>query len=332
MSDFEDRLSGALASAAGGAPAAGGLVDGARRRLRRRRTTWAAGAAVLVAMTVPAGLALAGGGAPSPDGGVAAGGTTPQPSVPPAGWRVETWHDVTLQVPDDWGHGGVDDWCADGTSLAEAHPGVVRPDTVVLSIGCTPATGYGVTFGPADGFDAAYASGHVWQYDAEGVDQQVYPAGAWLGVWYGAETVVTVATPDRSLTRRVVDSVRSVDGADPHGCPPDLGAAEAARRSPTAAVGVSLCRYDETDRLASSSRRLDAAAARTMAILTSAPVRTGVGRCADPVPGGRTAVLEDGAYVATVVIDTCEGWDGVFFSGVAREVTDEVRDLVLSLG
>ncbi len=105
MSDFESRLRDTLDERAASAPDAIGLADGARRRLRRRRTTWAVATAAVVAAAMPLGLSLVGGGA--------GGGTGPadDPAVdsglPPGviewGYRAESWHDVTFEVPVEWG-------------------------------------------------------------------------------------------------------------------------------------------------------------------------------------------------------------------------------------
>ena len=170
MSDLETRLRDTLSERAGAAPDALGLATGARRRLRRRRTTWAVAAAAVVAAGVPVGLSQL---APSSDGGGRIADEPPATSgLPPGvietGYRAESWHDVTFEVPVDWGYGGTSGWCAGGGAVAEVGAVVARPDSVVPAIACSPVNGYGVTVGPlvADSFEPAHPSGDVWQYDA----------------------------------------------------------------------------------------------------------------------------------------------------------------------
>ncbi len=133
MSDLETRLRDTLSERAGAAPDALGLATGARRRLRRRRTTWAVAAAAVVAAGVPLGLSQL---APSSDGGGRiADEPTATSGLPPGvietGYRAESWHDVTFEVPVDWGYGGTSAWCSLGATPDEALPLVTRPDTVV---------------------------------------------------------------------------------------------------------------------------------------------------------------------------------------------------------
>ena len=275
---------------------------------------------------MPAALALGGDG---PRGSNVATETPAPTRGLEDGWRAETWHGVTFEVPDRWLHGGTTAWCTRSENPIDVTSRVSRPGTMVPAIACTPWHGYGVTVGSSAAYDTVHASGHVWKYDTEGVDQAVYPDNAWLAHWYDGEEVVTIVTPYRTLTERILSSVQEVEGVDPNGCTADLGAAEAMKGG---GEGLSLCRYDEVDQLAASRRLTGDDAARALDILTSAPVRNETGRCTEPAPSGRTAVLDDGAYLATVVVDTCGGWDGVFFSGMAREVTDDVQRLVASLG
>ena len=122
MSDLETRLRDTLSERAGAAPDALGLATGARRRLRRRRTTWAVAAAAVVAAGVPVGLSQL---APSSDGGGRiADEPTATSGLPPGvietGYRAESWHDVTFEVPVDWGYGGTSGWCALGGDTREA--------------------------------------------------------------------------------------------------------------------------------------------------------------------------------------------------------------------
>ncbi|KRE92769.1 hypothetical protein ASG76_14955 [Nocardioides sp. Soil774] len=321
MTDFESRLRDTLLERAGAPAPAVGLADGARRRLRRRRTTWAVAAAAVLAAAVPVGLTALGPGTDG-SGGVADGGTASRAVGAGDGYRAESWHDLTLEVPADWGYGGVTDWCM-GSGAPADRSGVVRPDTLAIAIACTPAQGYGVTIGSSATYDPVVESGAVWQYDTDGVDQAMYPDGAWLGVWYGADLVVTVVTPDRETTRRVVDSVHRFDGADPNGCPAMLGEAEAMKG--TGGVdALSLCRYGPDDQLTASRRVVgpDLEAADTA--IFSSPRKTVEVDCPTELDLSRIALLRQGAYVATAVTGAdCDGWNGLFVSGTERELTPE---------
>src|SRR5687768_7266272 len=103
MGDLGTRLSEGLAGTAERAPRPTGLAAGARGRLRRRRrTTTAVVAAALAVVAVPVGVAVVGGEAgDGPDGR----DPTTVADVPD-GWRTETWHDLSVDVPPEWGFGG----------------------------------------------------------------------------------------------------------------------------------------------------------------------------------------------------------------------------------
>ena len=326
MSDIEARLRDTLTERAGAAPDALGLATGARRRLRRRRTTWAVAAAAVVAAGVPLGLDQL---APSSDGGGrVADEPTATSGLPPGvietGYRAESWHDVTFEVPVDWGYGGTSGWCAGGGAAPEGAV-VARPDTVVPAIACSPANGYGVTVGPlvAASFDPARPSGDVWQYDAADADLVTYPDGTWLGFWYDDDAVVTVATPDRAETRRLVDSVRRFTGPDPNDCPATLGEAEAATITESYAT-FSICRYGPDDLLTASRRLIGTESSVAQDAIFSSPRKTRMVDCPTEDDLSHTALLSSGGYVATAVTGAmCEGWNGLFASGVERDLTPE---------
>lgn len=326
MSDFESRLRDTLDERAASAPDAIRLAEGARRRLRRRRTTWAVATAAVVAAAMPVGLSHLGGGA--------GGGTGPadDPAVdsglPPGviewGYRAESWHDVTFEVPVKWGYGGVAAWCASDQTLAEARPVVTRPDSLSPATACSPAYGYGVTIGSAAAFDPVYDSGHVWQYDSEGVADPQYPDGAWLGYWYDADTVVTVIAPDQPSAQRLVDSAQEIEGVDPNECPVRQEDAEAALNSTS--DSFSICRYDEQGVLTASRRLIGVESGKAQNAIFSAPIQRIDYDCSATGPLPRTVLLQGGGYVGTVVTDaSCEGHNGVFTSGTVRVANDAVR-------
>lgn len=329
MSDLETRLRDTLAERAGAAPDGLGLATGARRRLRRRRTTWVVAAAAVVAAGLPLGLSQL---TPSSDGGgriadepTATSGLPPE--VIETDYRAESWHDVTFEVPTGWGYGGTSGWCAGGGDLAEVSAVVTRPDTVVPSIACSPVYGYGVTVGPlvAASFNPAHPSGDVWQYDPAdtAADVVTYPDGTWLGFWYDDDVIVTVATPDRAETRRLVDSVHRFTGADPNSCPATLGEAEAATVTESYET-FSICRYGPDDRLEASRRLIGEESQVAEDAIFSSPRKTRMVDCPPEDDLSRTALLSSGGYVATAVTGAvCEGWNGLFASGVERDLTPE---------
>lgn len=330
MNDFETRLREVLDERSAMAPEPHGLADGARQRLRQRRTTWAVAAAAVVAAAVPVGLSQLG-----PDGttGVADDPTVATSGLPPGvmewGYRAESWHDVTFEVPVEWGYGGATAWCTVGETPDEALPLVSRPGSVTPAIDCSPGSGYGVTIGSAAAFDPANPSGFVWQYDTEGVDTAMYPDGAWLGLWYDTDTVVTVIAGDRATAQRLVDSVRRFEGADPNECPARLSEAEAEAMWNSTSDSFSICRYDEADRLTASRRFIGVDSQDVQTAILSAPIRRIDYDCPDPGPLPRTVLLQGGGYIGTVVTDSaCEGDNGFFMSGVVREADAGVRAAV----
>ena len=329
MNDLETRLRDTLSDRATAAPDAIDLAAGARRRLRRRRTTWgvAAAAAVVVA-AIPVGLGLGqvrDSSDPAPDDSAPVASEAPPVTD---GFRAETWRDLTLEVPDDWGHGG-SDWCVGGATLADAGPRVARPDTMTSRILCSPPNGYGVTISSSATFDPAYASGDVWRYDTEGVVNAQYPDDTWLSYWYDGSDVVTVATPDRALTQRIVGSVTRFAGLDPNGCPPSLGEAEALTSAERPLV---LCRYSAEGLLSATGSWTGDAAASRWATLAEAPVVDREGSCSDTALTSRIAILDIDGYRATAVADGCREGLGIYFSGVVRKVTEAGRQVLNSIG
>lgn len=321
MTDFEDELRESLRDRAGEMPPTDGLADGARRRLRRRRTA-SATAGVVAAVVVVAPFAFL--DREQTPTGIATGTDPASPSasasvaVPDDGLRTESWHDITFEVPDSWGYGAPTGQCFSSASF----PTVGRPSDIAPSVDCA-GPGYGASVGPADLYEPA--SGDVWQYSAPAGFEPRYPDLAWVSIWYDDDVAVTVVTPDKSLTETIAGSVRVIDGFDDNGCAPLLGDVEAAVSDGTDTVSV--CRYDDADAL-EWSRRLSGAESATLSeAIRAAPMRTVDYDCPSEDGLSRTAVLDGGAYLATVVTDAvlCDGWNGIFLSGAVREITDDVR-------
>ena len=328
--DWESRLRDTLTERAQDAPVSHGLADGARRRLRRRRTTGAVLAVAAVAAVVPLGMTwLSGsddGAAPVVDEPTTtATASSPASGVIETGYRAESWHDVTFEVPVEWGYGGTTAWCAGADSPEAALPVVARPDTVTLSIACNPTEGYGVTVGPADFYEAG--SGDVFQYSAAGNDQPRYPDGTWVSVWYDEEVAVTVATPDRALTDRIVGSVQTVDGVDPNECPPSSDGVEDLRDSTS--DSLSICRYDEDGALTASRRLIGEESQDAQTTIMSAPRRVRDIDCPDEGPTPVTVLLQGGGYVGRILTEaTCEGANGIFVGGEDMELDEAALRVV----
>ena len=223
MTDVEKRLTVALRGVAEDAPHAAGLAEAARGRAtrRRRRTTLAVAAASVAVLGVVAGTAMLGNG-----GGAPPAADDPTPSVvvdPGPPQRVESWRDLQVTVPADWGYGVLSTWCTNGAT-SPGTPVVERPEGMRDMILCTePANGYGVMFMDGALADLAYSAGHIWQYE-KGDDFAAYPDGAWLGYQRGGgngDNIVWVVGPDRATTEQVLGSVQRITGVD----------ATAARRS-----------------------------------------------------------------------------------------------------
>jgi hypothetical protein len=318
--DLESRLATALRDGSQGAPDALGLAAAARGRARQRRRARVAGAAAAVALAVavPVGVVTwsgsGGGGSADPD--VA----DTSPDVPPAGagYRWESWHGVTAQVPDTWDHGALSDWCADGGTIGT--PRVQRPGTVAASIACRPGWTYGLTFQEVDDRDdfewpVVSQTGDAWP------DPNVVGARGVGGV------LVTVATPDAELAHLILDSVRRIgDSSDPNGCPARLTTGEVTPPED----GLSVCRYDETWALEQSAVIRDTDAVKAVQALRAAPEAS---ECVDSGLGSQPhQVVVLGAAGISARVDLVEGCSRVEVDGDVRDLTLAVVVTALSAG
>ncbi len=117
-----------------------------------------------------------------------------------AGWRIERYDGLTVDVPASWKKGGLSAWCVD-----ETVPGwVERPNTVVEMILCDPSTGYGVRFGSGDQDD--------WIRERHGPE---YPEGSWAGVAIAPDATgkpagfVQVVAPTQGLAELIGGSLQT---------------------------------------------------------------------------------------------------------------------------
>jgi hypothetical protein len=258
MTDLEERLTSSLRSAGTAAPDAAGLAPAARARAgsRRRRTALASAVGVVAVAAVVGGIALLGRG----DDGTPTTVADDVPSTPAPVTRVETWHDVSVTVPEDWGHGPLSTWCIQGSEPGT--PVVERPGGVVESIACSPAMGYGVRFAPGD----VARSGTVTR--SEGAD---FPSGSWQGFAGVGGASVQVVTRTKQEAERVIGSFVRLDGDDPdgNGCLPRMNA------NPVGVPEgqVRLCRYDVRGWLEQSEVLTGQDASDTVLALASAPTQ-----------------------------------------------------------
>jgi hypothetical protein len=337
MSDLDQQLTDALTEGAEGAPSAVGLAAAARSRARERRRAQVVGGAALavLALGVPTAV-MALGGDHGGDGRVGAanrsttaagphasdGSTTaPQTAWPMGGgYRWESWHDVSVRVPKDWGYGSLSDWCADGGKLT---PRVQRPETVSLSILCTPASTYGVSFQEVESDDdfewpVVHQSGSGWPKENE-------VGGRGMG-----GVLVMVATADGDQARFVLDSMRFIGPqGDANGCPSDVGSDPVVPKG-----GMSICRYDKQGLLEQSELLTGADVDAATAAVQAAPVDARRGP-ACPEPHAPTTVVR----MASSELDATVGFGGGCWSDtrvtagtVPRRLTEGVLYWALSPG
>lgn len=230
MSDFDARLTEVLTSESESAPDVLGLADAARGRARTRRRTKLVGlsAAAVLAVAVPTVAVLATGGS---GGGDRQGVDTPVLDGPADGLRLETWRNVTVEVPEEWGYGSVNQWCT--ADVTTPSPVVEKPGIVTTLMLCEPGFGYGVTF--AD-LRQGGVGGDIPV--SQPTDDLGYPSGAWVGWRAIGEVGVTVSAADRATAEQVLASATLVEDEDPNGCAVDPN-------TPVESGGrMEVCRYD----------------------------------------------------------------------------------------
>ena len=221
MTDFEDRLTGALRSAGDDAPDATGLAPAARRRagVRRRRTALTSAAAVVAVVGVVGGVALLGDGDDEPRRST----DDPTPSSTP---RRRRPHDGAGRVlarrlrsrcRRPWGHGSLSTWCIQAVASPARRSSSARAASVE-DIVCTPEQGYGVRF-----FDGARSTprveaGQIWDVNSRGRRRDV-PERALAGVTSAGATRCA-GRRRRRATRpsRCWGPSSAITGVDANGC------------------------------------------------------------------------------------------------------------------
>jgi hypothetical protein len=246
----------------------------------------------------------------------------------PDGWRTETWHDLEVQVPDDWGYGALSTWCIGSDEPGD--PVVQRPEGAVESIACLPGSGYGISF-----FDSIV----VTMLGPEGEVRQPGDASVPDGAWTGFATVdggagVSVVAASRDLAQRILDSAQRVEGVDGNGCAPEEAEAPGAGD----ADAVSVCRYDADGLLLQSERLIGQDASDAVAALEAAPETAVSPPCAARMTGdlGQTEyalmIASDTTYTVQWTGSACP-YHGVFVGDdVRRQLTADVMYWALSPG
>jgi hypothetical protein len=323
MSDLEQRLTETLALGAQGAPPAIGLAAAARSRARARRRTRLAGTAAVVALAVglPAGVwATQGSGGsqagpgPGPAGGTIAKDPAAAGAQMPGGFHYESWHEVTIEVPDTWAYGSLGSWCAGGGALEP--PRIGRPGGLTESIACSPGSGYGVTFSEVDDngdfrWPLVHQSGDSW------------PADAYVGARGLGGVLVEVDLPDLALAQQILDSAELHPQLDPNGCP------VADSSDPVVPAGtMAVCRYDATGRLEQSELLSGTEVAAAEAALRAAP-DAAAGRCGVSQPAFVSPIrMSSAAEDASVDL----GCGGVSMADGPKRLTPDILYWALSPG
>ena len=237
------------------------------------------GAAAVLVVAIPVGVvAMGGDDAGDGIGNASTGGDPTASGSPPVGiGRWESWHDVTVLVPEDWDYGNQSTWCAGGGSAEDFR--VTRPGGITELIACSPASSYGLAFQEID-----QSEPFDWPVVTQTGD--AWPQGTFVGAHGENGVLVTVAGPDREQLLDVLATVRTIgDGVDPNGC----GATPAV--GPTAGSGMSVCRYDAERRLVQSESLVGPDASAAAAALDDA--RPGDLDCDPAFSLGETILMRD---------------------------------------
>lgn len=193
------------------------VADRARRAARGRRTTrWAVvgvAAASVVAVAVVSAIVATDGSSPTDSSGPVAespGGSGAE--APPTAWRTESWGDLEVEVPADWGYGGAPD--AEGiacypaaTSDADGNP-IAGADADGIGYVGRPivSTDSCASIDAMQRADIAPTAPYVWL--GAGLDPGVVElAGGYTQETVDAEgSTVTAATRDPALRERILSS------------------------------------------------------------------------------------------------------------------------------
>jgi hypothetical protein len=317
MSDLESRLTEALNDGATGAPSAIGLAAAARSRARSRRRArvGAVGAVVVLAIGVPTAVVATHGSHDDPaprrsNQNVATDPAPPGPVVP-GGFHYESWHDVSVLVPDSWVYGSLGPCGGSREAPAIARPGPVN------AMDCEPRRGYGVGFSQVDDSDD-----FEWPLVLESGSES--PADAYVGARGLNGVLVTVVLPDRALAQQILDSVQHNDVLDPNGCPVDRASDPA---FPADAMVV--CRYDGDGQLDQSEQLTGSDLDAAQAALDAAPRRASRPACPHDLTPAFSVRLASASEDADLDVHNCAT---MIVNGQLADVTKDVLYWALSPG
>jgi len=301
MTDLETRLTEALRGAGERAPHPGDLVAPARAWLRRRRrTTVAVVAAAVAVVAIPVGIQLAD------------QRTEPEvTTIVPDDWRTESFRDLTLRVPADWGYDGGPDWCA-----GDGAPAIDRGEGFQTRVDCDPRLTYGVQF------RALPAEVHE---RPKGV-----PVDAVVDVVGTGSTSAWIVAESQEQLVQIVASAREIEDVDAKGCPPvvDPDAQGTGDR-------VSVCRYDSGDLEQSELLSVADSQALARAVARSTPtVAADYDLLCPPYSYRQPAITLRSSELSVDILpsSSCRLAGSLMDEGVERLVTEDVLYWALSPG
>ncbi len=187
------------------------------------------------------------------------GASTRGPNDPPEGWRWESYQDVQLAVPEQWGYGTAGTpWC---------HPPYEGP-----VVGRSEVTGNAPCVEDARDSETGRGGQFVWFEPAQKTTNQVARISLDRDrsiARAGSVKISVQATP--KLRHQILDSIRLID-TDHNGCPvapPFAGRPQWRPKGPKISTlevskGISACRYVNAE-LRSSTRLTGNAAANALA-------------------------------------------------------------------
>jgi hypothetical protein len=200
------------------------------------------------------------------------------------GYRWESYRDVAVQVPADWGYASAPraDYCLLTSFPDQPYVDLARGGEATRAIGCTEPLAdedqaLHLTFSPADGDEPWHAPSEVWRQYTREVGE--------------ARITVTARADQAGLAEEILDTATVVpDGVDPNGCPVTYSAAEPVELTRLDPSQIAVCLYEaDPDRGAFRSSVLltDSSAAKAWQAVLAAP--TGGGPDGDPALCGTSA-------------------------------------------
>jgi hypothetical protein len=177
-------------------------------------------------------------------------------------------------VPDSWGYGSLEDWCADGGQL---EPRVERPGGVRLDIKCETST-YGLSF---QQLPPGQDRDQVFDWPVALQTSKGWPPHAEVGAHGIGDVLVEVIAPTSEQAQAILATVRPIGPeGDPNGCTSSRGEA------PPIEVPdglMRICRYDDQGLLEQSEMLTASEAGEATAALEAAPAIDPKATCPEDV-------------------------------------------------